>query len=861
MWGDLDYNPAQMLSGRTLGPYHVLERLGAGGMGEVYRAHDARLDRSVALKVLRPEIATPDRLQRFEQEARAASALNHPNILTIHDVGRDGDIAYFAMEWVEGQTLRDLMAGRRLPIRRVLQTAQQLADGLAKAHAAGIVHRDLKPENVMVTSDGFVKIVDFGIAKLHEPQVAPGSDAATRTIGTLSGVVLGTPGYMSPEQASGRPLDYRSDQFALGLLIYEMTTGTRPFQRATTAQSMVAAIEDEAAPIETLNPEVPAQLATVVSRCLAKDPLERYESTRDLARDLKALNDSGPRSTAAMPRRPSTRRRTVYAGALLLIAIAGAGTAWWWSQRTPAPAGIPRPLIAVRPFSNLSADASQSFFAAGVTEEIRGQLSQISSLRLLSREALEARAGADPAARVRELGVTQLVEGSVRVEDKRVRVTAELVDAATQQTLWSDQYDRDVSDVLAVQSDVALQIARALRANLSADEQRRLEQRLTSSAEAYELYLEAKQLEAFARAKNLAALSLLRRAIALDPNFAAAYAAVGYRLLLMGYYESPARVDEGIVAAETAIRLNPSLPGPHFVLGSGYALKGQDAKARLSFQRALELDPNHTMAMSNLSVLETNSGRPVEGLVWARRMFALSGRQGADFYHLGVPLVTLRADDVADRLLREAERRADDFSRTHVLRSYLEFFTGRLDSARSRVARALERWPDDEELKFLRADYAYLAGSADFGALLDAIPPDGEGTVTLVPLTIGLRRGFMLMQRHQEAQARAVLAAAENTARRRIAAGDNTPAARIELAAVAALRRDHDGAIAWLNRAYDAGYRDYAVIDRDPILVTIEPQARFREVLDRMRRDLDAQRAQASQRGLLDIEPLLQPVR
>ena len=241
----------------------MLESLiGAGGMGEVYRAHDSRLNRTVAIKVLAPEIATPDRVQRFEQEARAASALNHPNILTIHDVGREGDTAYFAMEWVDGQTLRELLKAGPVPLRRSIELGHQIAEGLAKAHAAGVLHRDLKPENVMVTGDGLAKIVDFGLAKIAGASaVSNDSPTVTRAAGTEPGIVMGTAGYMSPEQASGRQVDYRSDQFSLGLLLYELLTRTRPFERATTAQSLAATIEAEPPPVETLNRDVSPHLA------------------------------------------------------------------------------------------------------------------------------------------------------------------------------------------------------------------------------------------------------------------------------------------------------------------------------------------------------------------------------------------------------------------------------------------------------------------------------------------------------------------------------------------------------------------------------------------------------------------------
>jgi TolB-like protein/predicted Ser/Thr protein kinase len=426
-------------SGTRLGSYIVEALIGAGGMGEVYKTYDSRLHRPVAVKVLAADLATPERLHRFEQEARSASALNHPNILTIYDVGREGDLAYFAMEWVEGQSLRDLIAGGRLPLRRVLDLCHQIAEGLAKAHAAGIVHRDLKPENVMVSGDGFAKIVDFGLAKLAEGSGAA-AETRTRTLGTTPGLIMGTVGYMSPEQATGRPVDYRSDQFALGLLIYELATGRRPFVRPTDAQSIAATIEADPEPIERLNPQVPPHLAAVVARCLAKDPAERYESTRDLARDMKQIRKADSLGTiaagAAAPRR---WRAPAPAMAALIIAVvlAIASTVWLWRSPPRPPVEPQRPLVAVRIFRNLSPDPAQSYFAAGMTEEIRGQLSQVSALRLLSRNAVDSYPDADVPRMVRELGVRSLVEGSVRLDGERVRISAELIDGATRQTLWA----------------------------------------------------------------------------------------------------------------------------------------------------------------------------------------------------------------------------------------------------------------------------------------------------------------------------------------------------------------------------------------------------------------------------------------
>ena len=838
--------------GRTLGPYRVVEKLGAGGMGEVYKAHDSRLGRVVALKVLPPDLATSDRMQRFEQEARAASALNHPNILTIHDVGRDGDVAWFAMEWVDGRTLREWLASGRLPVRRVVGIASEIADGLAKAHAAGIVHRDLKPENVMVTSDGFVKIVDFGIAKLAGAAVGA-SDAQTRTLGTLAGMVIGTAGYMSPEQASGRPVDYRSDQFALGLLIYEMAAGQRPFDRPTAAQSIAAVIEADPAPLQSLNPDVPPHLAAIVSRCLAKEPAERYESTRDLARDLKSVAGTSVQTVVAAPRK-ARRMAALYAG--IAVAVA-AGALWLWNRTSPPALKPPAPLLAVRPFTNLSADPSQSYFAAGITEEIRGRLSQISSLRLLSRNALDG--SVDTRRVAHDLGVTQFVDGSVRVDGVKVRVTAELIDAATQQTLWSNQYDRELADVLAVQSDVALQVANALRASLSASEQQRLGARVTGSAEAYDMYLQARTLPFFDRARDLAAIDLLRRALAIDPRFAEGRASLAFRLVTMGYYAETSNVDQGIAEAEAALRINPDLPMAYYTIATGYSIKGMDAQARVAFLRALELDPNNTSAMANLSVMEASFGRIGESLSWARRMFALSGRKANEFYHVSVPLISLRDDAVTGHWLLEGERRFPEFSRVQAVTAMLEVLEGRDADAAARIARAIAKHPDDEELKFYRADVAFLLRSDDLGPALEALGPGADANSVIVPESNRMRRAWLASIKGNAAGAKALLAQAERVARDKMTRGDNSPALRVELAAIATMRGDYAGGLQWLDRAYDGGYRDYGVIARDPILASIEPAAKFKEIVDRMRADVTVQRDRARHSGLLDLEALLAP--
>jgi len=850
--------------GDALGPYRILEKIGAGGMGEVYRAEDSRLHRTVAIKILSPKHVTPDRVERFEQEARAASALNHPNILTIHDVGREGDMAYLAMEWVDGQTLRDLLRAGPIPLPKTLQLAQQIGEGLAKAHAAGIVHRDLKPENVMVTTDGLAKIVDFGLAKLSaaEAPIGEADPTVTHLRGTEPGLVMGTVGYMSPEQASGRPVDYRSDQFSLGLLIYELVTRTRPFDRPTTAQSLAATIEWDAPPIETLHPNVPPHLAAIVARLLAKDPAERYESTRDLARDLRSITDTSARHTVIPAvTEQGSRSRSLAAAAAVVLLIGIASVAWFWrAPASPSPTESAPPLLAVRPFRSLSAD-QQGYFAAGMTEEIRGQLSQVSSLRLLSRNALDGYKD-DVARAVRELGIRNIVDGSIRVEGSRVRVSAELVDASTQQTVWSNNYDRELADVLAVQTEIAQQIARALSANLSPAEQRQIEKRPTENLEAYALYLQAQPLSSLDRARNLEAVGLLRQALSLDPRFAAAQARIAFRLIMMTYYDDPSYADKGLAEVQAALRLDPSLPFSYFVLGTGYGMKGMGAQARQAFLRALELDPNNTAAMANFSIEEVNRGRLDEATYWGRRGFLLSGKRGNDFYHLVVPILNLRADSETRILLEEGERRAPTFSRVQMMLSMLDLFEGRADRAVSRADTLVSREPQNQEVMFFRADLAFLLDAPDLEKWLAPLMERGAANNLWVAETVRMRYAYALAKRGEVTRAATLIDEAERIARQKMDAGNEIPALRVERAAAAALRKDTNGALDWLARAVDAGYRDYDFIDHDPIFrAQLGPDPRLAVLVQRMRRDVDAQRERARQRGLLELESLLGPAK
>ncbi|HEY8712417.1 MAG TPA: serine/threonine-protein kinase, partial [Thermoanaerobaculia bacterium] len=439
--------------GALLGPYRILAPLGAGGMGEVYRARDEKLNRDVALKILSADLAAnAEHLRRFQQEAHAASALNHPNIITIYDIGHFDGTAYISMELVDGQDLRSAQAGQRMPIKNVLRVAVKVSDGLAAAHERGIVHRDLKPENVMISRDGFVKILDFGLAKL----VRPITESQTTAPHTTPGAVFGTVAYMSPEQAAGRNLDFRSDQFSLGVILYEMLTGRMPFSEATAAETLAAIIRQEPRPASAVNDAIPPELQRIVDRCLAKDPSDRYASTRDLARDLREVRDrvsnsSEPRYRSDGQATIPTRRVAWIGGAIAAAVIVTIGAVW--KLREPAATG-PSPTrhgplsVAILPFKDLSGTPDSRIFTDGIAEMIRSRLGEARTVRVIA--AFDRESQGDPQSVARRLGAAYAVTGAVQRLDNAVHVSVSLIDAASGEQVAGQTINGSGSDVFGL---------------------------------------------------------------------------------------------------------------------------------------------------------------------------------------------------------------------------------------------------------------------------------------------------------------------------------------------------------------------------------------------------------------------------
>jgi eukaryotic-like serine/threonine-protein kinase len=624
-------------------------------MGEVFRAHDASLGRDVALKVLGAQVRhDPVRLQRFEQEARSASSLNDPHIVTIHEVGESEGLRYLAMELIDGETLRARLTGRPLPLREAISIGVQVAEGLAKAHAAGIVHRDLKPENVMLTREGTAKIVDFGLAKQYQPSTDVDPEGLTEDQ-TRPGALLGTVGYMSPEQAAGRVLDFRSDQFALGSILYEMLTGQRAFHKPSDVQTLAFIIEEEPPPLRDRNPSTPPPLVWIVERCLSKKPENRFASTLDLAHELRDvlehLGDSAG-SLAALRTWPSVRRpgkRRWAALSLTAVALVGFVLALSPAARQAVSTRLGRPpvppekFLAVLPFVSTSGDAADPALCGGLAETLSSKLTLLESLQgaLSVVPASEIRdRGVSSVEEARRLfGVTLAVTGSVQRSADLLRLTANLVDARTLRQLRATTFDARASDLASLQDDIVERIARMLEIEVQPETRRVLQVGGTSVGGAYEHYLRGRgYLQRYEKKESLdAAVSSFQRALEQDPQYALAYAGLAEAYLRRwDLNKTPDWIDLARRHAQKALELNDLLAPVHVTLGSLYGKTGQPEKAVLEFEAASKLDPSSSDAYRELGRAYEALNRLDDAEASFRRAVELRPRLWSNYNHLGV---------------------------------------------------------------------------------------------------------------------------------------------------------------------------------------------------------------------------------
>ncbi len=615
---------AGALVGELIGHYRIESLIGIGGMGEVYLARDERLGRKAALKLL-PERLTADetQLSRFKTEARSASALNHPNILTVYEIGAEGNRQFIATEFIEGMTLRASLAGGRMNLPAALEIAVQVASALAAAHEAGVVHRDIKPENIMLRPDGYVKVLDFGIAKLTEQR--PASDhheiETTAALQTRPGLVLGTARYMSPEQARGQKVDARSDIWSLGVVLYEMVGGIPPFLGETPSDCIASILTTEPPPLSGVLPDVPLKLESILQKALRKNSDERYQTIKEMLADLRDLKGELEAESSSRAGSIVSKIKRHKRGVLLTLAaalLAAAAFAYSFFRVAPAPSPNEKS-IAVLPFENLSEEKSNAYFADGIQDEILTRLSKIADLKVISRTSTERykNPSQNLSEIAKQLGVANLLEGSVQKTNDQVRVNVQLIRAASDSHLWAETFDRRLTDIFSVESEVAKAIADQLRAKLTGQEEQVIAARPTDNPEAYDAYLRglAYTLKTGnSPANTLGAQKYLREAVRLDPKFALSWALLSYvdalGYLTLTLQPTVALREETGQAAETALTLQPNLG--EAVMARGYyyyaCLKDYDAAVRY-FEQARQFLPNSSQIPESLAYVARRRGQ------------------------------------------------------------------------------------------------------------------------------------------------------------------------------------------------------------------------------------------------------------
>ena len=746
--------------GQTISHYRIVEKLGGGGMGVVYKAEDIKLRRFVALKFLPEDLAKDDlALERFQREAQAASALNHPNICTIYEIDEYEGRRFIAMEFLDGQTLKHHIAGRPLEIESLLDWSTQIAEGLDAAHSAGIIHRDIKPANLFVTSRGHAKILDFGLAKLApvgqkvaEGATQSGRGAADEQLLTSPGTSIGTVTYMSPEQVRGGDLDKRTDLFSLGSVLYEMGTGAMAFSGTTSGVIFEAILNRPPVPPLRLNPALPAGFEQVVNKALEKDRKMRYQSAADMGADLRRLKRETESSRVVVPRdvveasagfSSKSNRWGMYAGGALVALLLTAGAFWYQKHSaSDATAVAVKPSVAVLPLKNLSTDADSVYFSDGMTDEITTKLSKIQGIDVAPRSTAAAVKDEDQNAGAlgRQLGVRYLLEGTVRKSGDQVRINVHLIDSTTGFQVWADDFTGQMKDVFSLQEQTALKIAQALNLNLSPQETKAIQQRYTQNPQAYEAYLAGKGLlEVETPERFEAARTNFEQALKFDPNYAPALAGLSHVESL--YYRDlatdPSRLQKAEEYARRAIAVDPNLPEAHVALGQTYGLKYDYSAAVAELREAIRLEPDNSLAWDLLSWALAYEQPPeaLESEKAAREALRLEPNSAASQYHLGRALIFQGRYDEAGAAFRRAKEIGSNTYESLGM-SQLELAQGNYDQAISYLMNsgaashtAMDQYwissayagKGDKEKALAALQNSFKLGFGDFGAL-DASP-------------------------------------------------------------------------------------------------------------------------------------------